>query len=65
MRVELTGLEYEVYVALYLVPETQVERVLLSSLWRHGEMRITNGVCDGSGHGFCVTQKAGGDDETA
>ena len=57
MKVELTGLEHEVYVSLYLVPETQIERVLLSSLWRHGRLEITNGVCDRSGQGFCVTQK--------
>lgn len=62
MRVELTGLEYEAYVALYLIPETQAERILLSALWRHGEMRITNGVCDGSGQGFCVSQKKEGDE---
>ena len=63
MKVELTGLKHEVYVSLYLVPETQVERELLSALWRHGELRITNGVCDGSGQGYCVSQKAGEGDK--
>lgn len=66
MKVELTGLQHEPYVSLYLVPETQCERVLLSALWRHGRLKITNGVCDGSGQGFAVTQKpeaAGGVDE--
>jgi len=65
MKVEATGLEHEHYVSIYLVPETQAERVLLRSLWRHGSMRITNGVCDGTGQGFCITQRqaAGGDDE--
>ena len=62
MKVEACGLMYEGRISIYLVPETQVERELLSALWRHGELRITNGVCDGTGQGFCVTQKEQSDD---
>ena len=56
MRAELTSLVHEHYVSLYLVPETQVERELLKSLWTHGRLATTNGVCDGTGSGWCVTQ---------
>jgi len=58
MRVEAIGYEHEGGVTLYLVPETDVERVLLRSLWKHGELAVTNGVADRSGQGFAIREVA-------
>jgi hypothetical protein len=44
-------------VSLFAVPETEAERELLKGLWKHGELKVCNGVADGSGQGFCVAWK--------
>ena len=43
MKIEAISYKYEVGVTLYLVPETDVERVLLRSLWAHGRLESING----------------------
>ena len=57
MFVKAMGYVLEPYVSLYLVPETDQERVLLRQIWKHGRMEISNGCADRSGEGFCLTQK--------
>lgn len=57
MKVKASGYELEHYVSIFLVPETDVERVLLRSLWKHGKMEICNGCADNTGEGFQITQK--------
>jgi hypothetical protein len=57
MRIEAGSYVHEDRVSLYLVPETDVERVLLRSLWKHGQLEILNGVMDNSGEGFAITQR--------
>jgi hypothetical protein len=55
MKVAASSLKYEPGVTLYLVPETDVERVLLRDLWSHGRLELTNGVADRSGQGYAIT----------
>jgi hypothetical protein len=43
--------------SLFIVPETDAERELLSALWKHGELSRCNGVADRSESGFCVSWK--------
>lgn len=57
MKVKAESFEFDGRIALYLVPETDVERTLLRSLWKHGVMELTNGVADGTGHGYCITTR--------
>lgn len=40
--------------SLFVVPETDAERVLLRGLWEHGTLETCNGVADHSDQGFCV-----------
>mgnify|MGYP001166939674 CR=1 FL=1 len=54
MKIKAMSFEYEGRIALYLVPETDVERTLLQSLWKHGVMAMTNGVADGTGQGYSI-----------
>ena len=57
MQVRAMTYVYEPYISLYLVPETDVERALLRSLWKHGRMEECNGCADNTGEGFAITQK--------
>ena len=57
MKVKAMGYEYEPYVTLYLVPETDEERVLLRQIWEHGELRVTNGCADNTGQGYAIDQR--------
>ena len=57
MQVKAMTYVYEPYVSLYLVPETDVERALLRSLWAHGRMQVCNGCADNTGEGFQITQQ--------
>ena len=43
MKIEAISYKYEPGVTLYIVPETDVERVLLRSLWAHGRCESING----------------------
>ena len=43
--------------SLFVVPETDAERVVLRGLWKHGELMRCNGIADDSGEGFCVAWK--------
>ena len=43
MKIEAISYKYEPGVTLYLIPETDVERVLLRSLWEHGRCELVNG----------------------
>ncbi len=43
MKVASTGYVHEARIALFLVPETEVEETLLKSLWKHGTMEIVYG----------------------
>uniref|UniRef100_A0A6M3KUD4 Uncharacterized protein n=1 Tax=viral metagenome TaxID=1070528 RepID=A0A6M3KUD4_9ZZZZ len=56
MKVEASGYRYDERISLYLIPETDVERVLLRSMWKHGRLELTNGVMDRSGQGFAIKQ---------
>ena len=43
MKVSSTGYVHEARIAVYLVPETEVEETLLKSLWRHGRLEVVYG----------------------
>ena len=57
MQVKAMGLQHTPDVSIFLVPETDVERVLLRALWKHGRLEVCNGVADGTGEGFQVTAR--------
>ena len=57
MKIKAMTYMLEPYISLYLVPETDEERVLLRVLWKHGHMEICNGCADRTGEGFAITQK--------
>jgi hypothetical protein len=59
MKVKAMGYELEPYVTIYLVPETDEERVLLRQIWKHGRMELSNGCADRTGQGYAITQKPG------
>ena len=40
MKVEAYSYEYEPGVSLQLIFETEVEKELLKSLWKHGQMEV-------------------------
>ena len=40
MKVEAYSYEHEPGVSLQIVPETEVEQILLQSLWKHGSMEL-------------------------
>lgn len=40
MKVEAYSYEHESGVSLQLVPESDVEQVLLKSLWKHGRLEV-------------------------
>ena len=56
MKVKAVTYQFEGRVSLYLVPETEVERSLLQSIWRFGKLELTNGVADRTGEGFAISQ---------
>lgn len=47
------------------IPETDAERILLRSMWRHGRMITCNGVADASSTGFAVAWRMGDDQKKA
>ncbi len=55
MQVKAVGYQHATTVSLLLVPETEVERVLLHTLWTQGRLELCNGVADATGQGFCIT----------
>lgn len=58
MRCEIiTYTHAENGISVFVVPETDAERELLKGLWTHGEMRMCNGIADGTSTGFCVAWK--------
>ena len=57
MKVKAMSYVLEPYISLYVVPETDVERVLLRCLWGNGRMELCNGCADNTGEGFAITQK--------
>ena len=55
MKCELINFEHRQNgMALYILPETDVERKLLEGLWKHGALETSNGIADRSPQGFCV-----------
>ncbi len=40
--------------ALYIVPESEIERAVLRAFWEHGKLETTNGIADNSEQGFAV-----------
>jgi len=40
--------------ALFVIPESDVERELLEGLWKHGQLNTSNGIADNSSRGFSV-----------
>ena len=55
MKVKLTSYAHSVNgLALFVIPETDEERVLLKAMWKHGKMETCNGIADNSEQGFCV-----------
>lgn len=42
-------------VSLFVIPETEEERVLLRGFWKHGKMEVCNGTMDNSSQGFCIS----------
>ena len=54
MKVEASSYEHDPSISLFIVPETDVEKILLRSLWKHGELSLCNGVADGTGLGFKI-----------
>lgn len=63
MEVKAIIYKHEPGVALFLVPDTDVERALLRSLWAHGRLDICNGVADDSGEGFQIVSHEKGQDK--
>ena len=60
MKVELvTYLAKSNGLSLFVVPETEAERVLLQGLWKHGTLAKCNGIADDSGEGFAVHWEMG------
>ena len=57
MKLSLVDYEFSPLLTLFVVPETDEERVLLRSLWRFGTLKMCNGVADGTGLGFAITTK--------
>jgi hypothetical protein len=43
MKIASNGYMHEARIAISLVPETEVEKTLLQSLWQHGIMEIVYG----------------------
>ena len=43
MKIQSNGYMHESTIAIELVPETDVEKTLLQSLWKHGLMEIVYG----------------------
>ncbi len=65
MKVELVTYEHRTNgLALFVIPETDEERVVLQGLWKHGELRMCNGVADGTEQGFGVHWQIGDKEET-
>jgi hypothetical protein len=56
MKIEAYGYEHDPHVSLLLVPETDVEKSLLASLWKHGRLTMT--YC-----GFAITSRDNRADE--
>lgn len=59
MKVELmNSLMYEATLSLRLIPETDVERILLKAIWKHGRLEIVH-------NGYVVTfsGESGGEQE--
>jgi len=52
MKIEASSLVHEAVVSIHLVPETNIEKVLLECLWKHGRLEIVNGPT------FQITTKA-------
>lgn len=57
MKLKAITFEFEPRIALYLVPETEIERTLLQSLWKHGKLELTHSMADNSGQGFAITAR--------
>lgn len=58
MKIEVFhGAHSENGISLYLVPETPIERSILSAFWRHGKLERTNGIADRSPEGFAISWK--------
>ena len=57
MKVKAITYEHEARISLFLVPETDVERALLQSMWKHGTLELCNGVADGTSLGFGITTR--------
>jgi hypothetical protein len=63
MLVKAMTFTLEPGISLYLVPETEVERTMLRSMWEHGEMQKCNGCADNTGEGFAIVWKQKKGDE--
>lgn len=56
MKAKLITYEHsENGISLFVVPETEAERILLQGIWKHGQLRTCNGIADSSSQGFCVS----------
>lgn len=62
MKVALSSFVHsENGLALYVVPETDAERVLLRAMWQHGRLEKCNSPLDDkSGEGFSIHWKLKG-----
>lgn len=55
MKIDAYGHEYEPGVTICLLSETEVERALLRSLWKHGRMEMVHNSKDSQSQGFAIT----------
>ena len=57
MEVKAINYEHDARLSIFLVPTTDVERTLLQTLWKHGELMVCNGIADKSGQGYAITTR--------
>lgn len=63
MQVVSINYQHEPGLSLLLVPETEVERTLLLSMWKHGRLELCNGVADNTYQGYAITTREKSDVE--
>lgn len=55
MQAKLVTYEHsENGISVFVMPETEAERVLLKGLWKHGKMQSRNGIADNNWQVFSV-----------
>jgi len=55
MEIKLVTFEHRSNgLAIYVIPESELERTLLQGFWKYGQLVTGNGIADGTGQGFSI-----------